>query len=171
MATAAQAAAHIFISVSRFRDLVSAGTITLAASGQYDLDKVREEYIRNLQRVSAGRGGEDGGTKLTAQRASLAHEQTMAIKFKNAVMRGDYVSVSVVQRVIENVLSVFRERIQAIPGKASDQLAARTRDEVDLILREELNEALDELTIPATFGGGARMGDDLPGDQARPASS
>jgi phage terminase Nu1 subunit (DNA packaging protein) len=157
MATAAQAAAHIFISISRFRDLVSQGTIKHQPNGKYDLDKVREQYIRNLQRVATGRGGEEGGTQLTKQRAEYAKEQTLSMKLKNAIVRGDYVSLELFAKKVDAMILVVRERILTIPGKLADKLSMRTRDEIDLILREEVYEALNELSGVDDRGGGDRQ--------------
>jgi len=80
----------------------------------------------------------------------------MAMRFKNAVMRGDYVSLSVVRKAGEKMLMVFRERILSIPGATADKLTPYTpqdRGAIELILRDVLYEALNELSNPAEFGG------------------
>ncbi|MEH2475686.1 phage terminase Nu1 subunit (DNA packaging protein) [Nitrobacteraceae bacterium AZCC 2161] len=54
MATTAESAAHIFLTAARFHDLVAQGVITKAERGAYDLNKVREQYIRNIRKSAAG---------------------------------------------------------------------------------------------------------------------
>jgi phage terminase Nu1 subunit (DNA packaging protein) len=158
MVSSGAAAAHIFIGIARFRELIEQGAITKQAPGQYDLDVVRREAFEHLRR---DRGGH-GTAELSNERAELAREQTASVKFKNAVMRGDYVSLEMIFKKAEVMFSVFRERILGIPGKIADALTMRTRDEIEIILREELYEALDQLTNPADLGGGSGGGRHVP---------
>jgi hypothetical protein len=83
---------------------------------------------------------------LANERAELAREQRHGLLIRNAAMRGDLISVDAVTRAGQRVMSVVRERILSVPGKKADALSMRTRDEVELILRDELCEALDELS-------------------------
>jgi phage terminase Nu1 subunit (DNA packaging protein) len=87
-------------------------------------------------------------------RSELAQEQTIAARLKNMIARGDYVSLELFGSQVDAMMGVFRERILSIPGKIADALLGRTREEIDLILREELNEALEELSNPAYVGSG-----------------
>jgi phage terminase Nu1 subunit (DNA packaging protein) len=96
MATATEAADHVFISPSRFRDLIGVGTITRMPAGKYNLHKVREEYCRNAQRVMQGRAAE-GGAALSTQRARLATAQAEAAELKNDVRRGDFIALRLVK--------------------------------------------------------------------------
>src|SRR5882672_69528 len=88
MATTADAAAHIFLTAARFHDLVAQGVITKAERGAYDLNKVREQYIRNIRKSAAGHSKDGAG--LSEARAELTREQTVAIAIKNAVSRGQF---------------------------------------------------------------------------------
>jgi hypothetical protein len=148
MATSAAAAKHIFISTSRFRDLVAGGVITHQPNGKYDLAVVREEYIRNLQKVSAGRGG-DGGAGLAKQRTRLETARTETIELKNAVSRGEFVSLLAVKQVLEKHYVVLRERILTMEGKIADELAAHSpkdRAAISQILHDETYDALNDLS-------------------------
>jgi hypothetical protein len=87
-----------------------------------------------------------GTADLSKQRSELAQEQTLAVRFKNAVMRGDYVSLEVFARKVDAMFTVVRERVLSVAGKASHACEMRTRDEIDAIFREELYEALNELS-------------------------
>ena len=160
-------AAHLDCARETISDYVAKGIIEKRADGKYDQTECRHRVLKHLRDRNAGRTGGD----LSKQRSELAQEQTMAMRFKNAVLRGDYISAGVVQRAGEKMLEVFRERILSIPGKVADTLTERTRDEIDLILREELHEALDELSNPAAFGGSGgerNVSGDVP---RRPATS
>jgi hypothetical protein len=148
MATSAAAAKHIFISTSRFRDLVAGGVITHQPNGKYDLAVVREEYIRNLQKVSAGRGG-DGGAGLAKQRTRLESARTESVELKNAVSRGEYVSLLAVKAVLEKHYVVLRERILTMEGKIADELAAHSgkdRAAIMRILHDETFDCLSDLS-------------------------
>jgi phage terminase Nu1 subunit (DNA packaging protein) len=100
MATATEAAQHVYLSVGRFRDLLGSGVITRRPSGEYVLDDVRREYIANAQRVMAGRGG-DSAAALSTQRARLAAAQTSAAEFRNALTQGGFVELRLMQRTLE----------------------------------------------------------------------
>jgi phage terminase Nu1 subunit (DNA packaging protein) len=161
MASSGAAAAHIFIGIARFRELIEQGVITKQAPGEYDLDVVRREAFEHLRRGKGGHGTAD----LSKERSSLAHEQTLAARFKNAVMRGDYVSLEELAKKIDVLVTVVRERILSIPGKVSDTLVGRfDREEIDLIIREELHEALNELSNPAAdrIGSDRRPPSEMP---------
>jgi hypothetical protein len=53
-----------------------------------------------------------------------------------------------VLRSAEIVIATFRERVLAIPGKLAASCEMRSRGEIEEIIRDELYEALDELSKP-----------------------
>jgi phage terminase Nu1 subunit (DNA packaging protein) len=159
MATTAEAASHIFLTAARFHDLVAQGVITKAERGAYDLNRVREEYIKNIRKSASGHGKDAAG--LSKARAELAREQTVAVALKNAVARGEYVPLAVIQRSAETVFATFRERILSIPGKIASACEMRSRGEVEEIVRDEVYECLDELSGVKTVG--ESRGDDIGG--------
>jgi hypothetical protein len=122
MATAQQAADHIFISVSRFRDLIAGGTITRQPTNGYKLDRVREQYCKNAQKVMQGRAAE-GGKALSTARARLAEAQAESAETKNAIARGDYTETKQMVRIVEGLFGVCRENILGLPGKVADAVA------------------------------------------------
>lgn len=153
MATAAQSAKHIFISTSRFRDLVGTGTITHQKSGQYDLDVVREEYITHQQKMAAGRGGE-GGAALAKQRARLADAQASKAEFQNAADRGHFVSVELLKPRLIRDMTITREIALSTPGKISDGLTpytAKDREAIYLIVKAQIYEMLNAMADPASY--------------------
>jgi hypothetical protein len=150
VATASQSAKHIFISTSRFRDLVSNDTIKHKPPGQYVLDEVREQYILNAQEKMAGRGGE-GGAALTKQRAKLAAAQTAMAEFRNAQLQGGFVDMGLATRKLIEMFSVMREVALGMPGKTADSLTPYTpkdRAAIYEILRREIYAMLETLSDP-----------------------
>jgi hypothetical protein len=162
VATIAEAAAHIFMTSARFQELVSAGVITKAERGAYNLDVVREQYVKNIRKKASNRSGDADG--LTEARAELTREQRDAVALKNAVSRGEYVPLALIIRGVETVLATFRERCLAIPGKAAYACEMRAAGEVEEIFRAEIYEALDELSRPILDASVELVGDSA-GDQ------
>jgi phage terminase Nu1 subunit (DNA packaging protein) len=95
-----------------------------------------------------GRHGKGDEARLAAERARLAREQTEAVALKNAVARGEVVSVAAVKRSAGIIIAAFRERCLSIPGKIAASCEMRTRGEIEEIVRGEIYEALDELSRP-----------------------
>jgi hypothetical protein len=148
MATAAVAAKHTCLSVSRFHDLVAQTVIPHAPPGKYSLDVKREAYIRHMQTVAAGRGGNDGAG-LSKQRTQLERTKTELAEFRLGLMRGRFVELDVFIRVHEAHLMVFRERCQNIPGAIADSLTPHCAEDgfiIEDVLREQVHEALNDLS-------------------------
>jgi phage terminase Nu1 subunit (DNA packaging protein) len=157
MATTAEAAAHIFLTAARFHDLVAQGVITKAERGAYDLNRVREEYIKNIRKSASGHGKNAAG--LSEARAELAREQTAAIALKNAVARSEYVPLAAIQKSAEAIFATFRERVLTIPGKTAAFCEGRSRAEIEEIVRDEVHECLEELSGIRAVG--ESRGDDI----------
>jgi hypothetical protein len=99
--------------------------------------------IKDGQARKGGHG--DFAAKLSEARAALAREQTAALRLRNAVSRGDYVSRAGIRREIESMFRMLRERLLSIPGKIADTCEMRSRGEVEGIIRDDVYEALDEI--------------------------
>lgn len=95
-----------------------------------------------------GRRGKGDEARLAAERARLAREQADAVALKNASTRREYVPIALVQKGLEIVFMAFRERCLSIPGKIAASCDMRPSTEVEEIVRDEVYEALDELTRP-----------------------
>ena len=140
----------LYLTAVLFHDLVAQGVITKSERGAYDLNRVREEYIKNIRKSASGHGKDAAG--LSKARAQLAREQTIAVALKNSVARGEYVRLAVIQRSAETVFATFRERILTIPGKMASACEMRSRGEVEEIVRGEVYECLEELAGVKTVG-------------------
>jgi phage terminase Nu1 subunit (DNA packaging protein) len=147
MATAVQAAQHLDLSERRFRELLDAGVISRAGAGKYDLTGLRVQYIRHLRKLASGHGA--GKADLAQERALLAREQRETAALRNAVSRGEYVRVHDVAEIVSAEYAVVRERIMGLPGKIADACAMQTREVVETLMADEINEMLIELSNPA----------------------
>jgi phage terminase Nu1 subunit (DNA packaging protein) len=150
MATAVQAAQHIHLSPSRFRDYVAQGVIKRKPSGSYVLDEVREQYCLHAQKVMAGRLDE-GGKSLSTQRARLATAQADAQIMRTGIMAGEYVRLSVFKRIIEQGFMAMRSIALNVPDKISDAIAEISgveRGVIDALIRDEIYEMLTLLSTP-----------------------
>ena len=147
MATAAKAAKHICLSISRFRDLVDSEVIARQPPGQYDLTVVRESYIPHMQKLAAGRGA-DHGAALSTQRARLATAQAVAAEMKTAALTGQLVSLDLVEKKLAPLFGNFREQALSMPGKTADAVAQACGGDRALIFNiidTEVREMLAEL--------------------------
>lgn len=148
MATIAEAARHIFLGERRFFELLDDNVIERRPPGEYDLDRVRETYVLHLRKVAAGRGAEKG-SDLAAERAKLAREQTEAAAMKNALTRGELVSIEEVGRQLESEYGVVRQRLLAIPGTVAHSLVGLDRASIETLLGTAITDALTELYAAA----------------------
>jgi phage terminase Nu1 subunit (DNA packaging protein) len=148
------AAVHCGISVTAFTRLLDMGVIQRQPREVgYDLTTCRLARFKYLENLAAGRGGADGssGAALSASRSRLAEAQTRAQEMKTAIMSGEYVRLEVFAKIHETHLMVFRERCLSIPGSCADSLTPFTpadRAAIELVLRDKVYEALDELSNP-----------------------
>jgi phage terminase Nu1 subunit (DNA packaging protein) len=111
----------------------------------YRLATVVRALIEHASKPDGRRGNGDEA-RLAAERARLAREQADAVALKNAVARGEYVPLDLVMKGVEIVFTAFRERCLAIPGKVAAMCEMRARGEVEGVVRDEIYEALEELS-------------------------
>lgn len=146
MATMGDCAAHLFMSERRFQEFINSGVVTKQGRGAYDLDVVREQYIRHLREQAAGRTSE-GDLDLTEERARLAKEQADAQEMKNAVMRGELLPIGLVKATWGKVLSEFRTRILGVPSVAAPRILPGMKTaEVEAVIRDHVDDALSVLS-------------------------
>lgn len=110
----------------------------------YDLEESTRRYIASLRETASGRGGEEQVLNLTSERARLAREQADAQALKNAVLRGEYVPASDVERAWSDTLRALRSRLLAVPSRLRQSMQHLTTSDVTMIDRE-LRNALQEL--------------------------
>lgn len=166
MAIAAECAAHLFMSLNRFNELLNQNIFARAARNGYDLDDVREKYILYQRKVASGRLEKaPGASDLNAERAKLVEAQTETAAFKLAVSQGKYVLKSEMLQKVSMIFNTVRERVLGRVGKSADKLANRDLAAVTLILHDDAIETLNELSDPNTFTFGFDVDDsDASGD-------
>ena len=111
-----------------------------------------------------GRHGNGDVARLAAERARLAREQADQVALKNAIMRRENVPLRLIERGATIIFSTFREKCLAIPGKIAASCEMRSRDEVEKIVRDEIYEALEELSRPILPIDGPWPGDEQVAD-------
>jgi hypothetical protein len=151
-ATAVQAAQHIHLGPSRFRDLVASGVFSHATRGNYSLNKVREEYCSNATKVMAGRAA-DGGASLSKQRARLATAQAEKAERANAIEAGEFVAVKGTLDDIDRfVFRPMREIVLNIAGKCSDSVATHSELDRGVVFEILMRECRTALTLMSQIG-------------------
>jgi hypothetical protein len=96
----------------------------------------------------------DGGKALSTARARLAEAQAEAAELKNAIARGDFIALKVIETGLATLFGVIRELILTLPGKIADAVSAHStqdRAEIFQILKRECREILVGLSSPAVI--------------------
>jgi phage terminase Nu1 subunit (DNA packaging protein) len=148
MPTISEACRWCDISETTFHNAVKRGLIARKPRGEHDLREVARALIKDGQAAKGGHGDLAAKLRLSEARAALAREQTAALKLKNAVALREYVSLTDVQREIETMLAMLRERLLSIPAKIAASCEMRERRDVGEFARDEVYEILDELSKP-----------------------
>jgi hypothetical protein len=152
-ANQSNAAVHLFLSVTRFKQLIDAGILPRAAS--YDLDELRRIYLDHQRKVAAARGT-DGQSDLSKQRARLAQEKADAEEFRNKRMRGEYVELEAIAEALEARYALVKERVLSLPGQLASALVGLDRAGIEVAIRNACIECLEELYTPARLIDEAR---------------
>ena len=92
------------------------------------------EYCARLREVAAGRQSAGGGSlDLVQERAGLAAAQRENMEIKNAVLRGEYASVSLLSQVLATASQSIVDRLDSIPAtlkKRCPDMPADARDAI-----------------------------------------
>jgi phage terminase Nu1 subunit (DNA packaging protein) len=161
-----EVAAHIDMGARRFQELLDEGVMPRQKTTSYNLDDVRQTYIRHLRALAAGQGTGSGIT-LAGERALLAREQRETATLRNAVSRGDFVSLAKVERKLVALFAVMREQALTLPGKSADALQPYTpkdRGEITDILYAEVCEMLENLSRVDVTSSQSKLVDGRDGD-------
>jgi terminase small subunit / prophage DNA-packing protein len=125
------------------RDLSARGIITPVRRGRFELAASVRGYVEHLRSVASGRGGEVAVLELSAERAKLAHEQTIGHQLKNAALRRELVEADQVRSEWATLLRTIRAGMLAVPSRCQQRLAHLTAADVAVIDRE-VRDALTE---------------------------
>ena len=139
--TQVEIGAHLDMSDRNLRDVLE--QLGLSRT-QASLAEIRVAYIRRLREQAAGRLGDTiGGLDLAQERAALARSQRDGIEIKNAVLRGDYASVTLLAEVLANASQSVAERFDHLPGllrKTLPDLPQAAVDQVMVVIAAARNE-------------------------------
>lgn len=100
-------------------------------------------YARLSERAAARMGSGDGPLNLEQERAALAREQRIGHELKNAVLRGDYAEVRLLERVLASASQAVVERFEHLPARlrtACPGLPQAAIDEVMAVIADARNE-------------------------------
>lgn len=125
-------------SEGRIAQLVGDGTLQPGASCLVWL----RSFLDRLSEQAAGREAA-GGLDLAAERAALAKTQREGLEIKNAVLRGQYASITLLADVLATASQAVSERFDHLPGdlkKACPQLDDAGRDAVVAVIAAARNE-------------------------------
>jgi phage terminase Nu1 subunit (DNA packaging protein) len=147
--SASAAAAHIFVSSVTFAKLLNEGVIKREPRDVgYNLNLVRQARFRQLEKVAAGRGGENADA-LTDERVKLTRAKRKREEMQAEIEAGQWARLATVRRFLEGAILAFRDRVLNLPGEAAYALAMRPQQEVFEILDDMVRAKLEELADPA----------------------
>lgn len=162
--TVEDAAAHLFISINRFKQLQREGVLPRATSSDWYIDTIRRRYIENLRLLkvhNAGRpnigkgrktasGDDDSGLALNLdrERALLAREQRRGHTIKNELARGELIPAEEVLEGWQSAIARARSLLLGLPASAAEEivlLAPEGSGAVRERLADFVNAALEEM--------------------------
>ena len=149
MATLAEIADHLDLSIRSVSSLKRSGILPDAGRGTNDLDVCRRAYIGHLRETAAGRSAAYGELDLTAERAALARAQTVKAERENKIAEGEFLEVAVVHRLVTGSFARVRAKMLSLAGKLAPLLApAMTEAKAQGMLKDDIYAALNELATP-----------------------
>ena len=149
--------------------MVKEGKISLGGT----LQQALIEYCDRLRDQAAGRlGGEVGGLDLVQERAGLAKEQREAQALKNAVARGEYAPIGLLEDVLATACSSVVAEFDSLEGslrKTAPHLDEKAKETLFAMLAAARNKWIrstarlvsDALDKASNFGDDDPSPDDL----------
>ena len=162
MATIAECAKHLFMDERRFKQLLDEDVITRQSRAAYDMDVVREQYIRHQREVSAGRVI-SGDLDPAQERARKDKELADKTALTNAATRKELLPRADVHVAVTASFARVRARLLSLPTKMAPLvLGESSLPAVQEKLSNATNEALAELA--GTIVAGVPVSDDGEGN-------
>lgn len=133
------------------RDLADKGIVKRDSHGKYLLWNSAKGYITALKAINAGKNGiktEDDEQDLDYDREHAAHERVkrQISEIRLQLIKGQVHKAEDVERVMTDMFEKFKSKMNAIPSKMAKKLEGKSRIEIQTILREEIDNALIELS-------------------------
>lgn len=152
MATIGEAAAHLFMDERTFRKIVDEGVVGRAQRSAYDLDTVREEYVRHIREVAAGRA-KTGDLDRAQEAARKDKELADKYALENAQSRSELIPREEVSTALASCFSRVRGKLLSLPTKTAASVVGM--DDVKAIqakLTDAVHEALAQLAGTVVAG-------------------
>ncbi len=126
------------------------GVFKRNAHGRYELLQSVKNYVTTLKIAKIGEGGvktEIGnGLDLKEEQAAHEHIKAMIAEIKLQLIKGQVHKSEDVERVITDMFTKFRSKIQSLPAKLAPKLEQKEKEEIQAVLKWELVAALEELS-------------------------
>lgn len=152
MATQAEIAEHLDLSDRKVRDYIKRGVLPGSkGKGGYDTDACRLAYIRHIRGVASGQVSEaPDSLDLNAERARKERAQAEKTEFDLAVLRRQYVHISLFEGMLERFASQAASRLDAIRSRLRVKYPDLTAAHIDGITKEiaEARNAIADLEPP-----------------------
>ncbi len=129
----------------RIQQLADDGIIPKPSKpGAYDIPACVQNYYYN-----EFIGNEDSELDGKHERARKAKAEADRIEFDLEIKQGKYVETELVEHILTGIISNCRAKLLALPRKLAPTVStAQSPNEVEEILTDGINEALDELVKP-----------------------
>lgn len=139
------------------RGLADKGIVKRDSHGKYLLWESAKSYITFLKVVNAGKDKESEGCReqidLDEEKAQHERLKKQITEIKLQLIKGQVHKSEDVERVMTDMFAKFKSKIAALPAKLARRLEGKKRNEIQEILRKEIDNALIELAAysPADF--------------------
>jgi phage terminase Nu1 subunit (DNA packaging protein) len=130
----------------RVTQLVNEGVIPRKERGRYELVPVVRGYIQYLRKRAIKGDAQAGGDDYASHRSRLTKARADMAEMEREQMANRLIPASDVERVWCDAVANMRAKMLAIPTiAAADAQAAATLAEAKQVLKERVNEALEEI--------------------------
>ncbi|MFQ9567903.1 MAG: hypothetical protein ACLR03_04485 [Roseburia inulinivorans] len=133
------------------RDLADKGIVARDSHGKYLFWNSAKGYITALKIANAGKAHQkpvDGEEILDWEEEKAQHEKIkrQITEIKLQLIKGQVHKAEDVEAVMTDMFTKFRSKMTALPSKLAKKLEGKQRAEIQRILKEEIDNALVELS-------------------------
>lgn len=133
------------------RDLADKGIVARDSHGKYLFWNSAKGYITALKIANAGKVPQkpvDGEEILDWEEEKAQHEKIkrQITEIKLQLIKGQVHKAEDVEAVMTDMFTKFRSKMTALPSKLAKKLEGKQRAEIQRILKEEIDNALVELS-------------------------
>lgn len=126
------------------------GVFKRNAHGRYKLLQCIKNYVTTLKVSKAGEGGVNADIRseavdLRTEQAAHEHLKAMITEIKLQLIKGQVHKSEDVERVITDMFTKFKSKMQALPSKMAPKLEQKKKADIQNVLKEEVAAALEEL--------------------------